>query len=80
MSTRVLSVLLYLNDDYDGGELEFRQSKIKFKPEPGSVLFFPSNFLYVHEVHPVTKGPRYALPNWYHNVPLSQKRDSTGQE
>jgi predicted 2-oxoglutarate/Fe(II)-dependent dioxygenase YbiX len=80
ISTRVLSVLLYLNDNYEGGEIEFRHSNIKIKPEPGSVLFFPSNFLYVHEVYPVTKGPRYALPNWYHNVSLNQKRDSTGQE
>ena len=80
VSSRVLSVLLYLNDDYEGGEIEFRHSGIKFKPEAGSVLFFPSNFLYVHEVYPVTKGPRYALPNWYHNIPFSQKRNSTGQE
>ena len=80
VSTRVLSVLLYLNDDYEGGEIEFQNSNIKIKPEAGSILFFPSNFLYVHEVYPVTKGPRYALPNWYHNVPLNIKRDSTGQE
>lgn len=80
ISTRVLSVLLYLNDDYEGGEIEFKHSNLKLKPEPGSVLFFPSNFLYVHEVYPVTKGPRYALPNWYHNVPLEHKRDSTGEE
>lgn len=80
ISSRVLSVLLYLNDDYEGGEIEFRHSNLKFKPKAGSVLFFPSNFLYVHEVYPVTKGPRYALPNWYHNIPLEFKRDSTGQE
>jgi hypothetical protein len=80
ISSRVLSVLLYLNDDYEGGEIEFRHSGLKFKPKAGSVLFFPSNFLYVHEVYPVTKGPRYALPNWYHNIPLELKRDSTGQE
>lgn len=80
ISSRVLSVLLYLNDDYEGGEIEFRHSNLKFKPKAGSVLFFPSNFLYVHEVYPVTKGPRYALPNWYHNIPLELKRDSTGQE
>ena len=80
VSTRVLSVLLYLNDDYDGGEIEFRHSNVKIKPEPGSVLFFPSNFLYVHEVYPVTKGPRYALPNWYHNVAGDEFRNSTGQE
>ena len=80
ISTRVLSVLLYLNDDYEGGEIEFINSKIKFKPEAGSVLFFPSNFLYIHEVYPITQGFRYALPNWYHNVPLEQKRDSNGEE
>lgn len=80
VSSRVLSVLLYLNDDYEGGEIEFRHSNLKFKPQAGSVLFFPSNFLYVHEVYPVTKGPRYALPNWYHNIPFEQKRNSTGAE
>lgn len=80
ISSRVLSVLLYLNDDYEGGEIEFRHSGIKFKPKAGSVLFFPSNFLYVHEVYPVTKGPRYALPNWYHNIPFEMKRDSNGDE
>ena len=80
ISSRVLSVLLYLNDDYEGGDIEFRHSGIRFKPKAGSVLFFPSNFLYVHEVYPVTKGPRYALPNWYHNIPFNEKRNSTGDE
>ena len=80
VSSRVLSVLLYLNDNYEGGEIEFKHSDIKFKPKAGSVLFFPSNFLYVHEVYPVTRGPRYALPNWYHNIPFSEKRNSTGEE
>lgn len=80
VSTRVLSVLLYLNDDYEGGELTFRHSGITFKPKPGSVLFFPSNFLYVHEVAPIIKGPRYALPNWYHNVTEQYSRNSTGEE
>jgi hypothetical protein len=80
ISSRVLSVILYLNDDYVGGDIEFKHSKIRFKPEAGSVLFFPSNFLYVHEVHPVYKGPRYALPNWFHNIPFENKRESNGEE
>ena len=75
VSTRVLSVLLYLNDDYNGGEITFRQSGVTIKPEAGSLVFFPSNFLYVHEVAPVVKGPRYALPTWFHKI-----RNSTGQE
>lgn len=80
VSTRVLSILLYLNDDYIGGEITFRQSNITIKPESGSLIFFPSNFLYVHEVAPVSKGPRYALPTWFHNVPSHMIRNSTGEE
>jgi len=45
VSTRVLSVLLYLNDDYEGGEIEFMHSKIKLKPESGSVLFMYMKFI-----------------------------------
>lgn len=80
ISTRVLSVLLYLNDDYDGGEITFRQSNITIKPEAGGLIFFPSNFLYVHEVAPVTNGTRYSLPNWYHNIEQNGMNYSTGEE
>jgi hypothetical protein len=67
ISTRILSGLTYLNDDYEGGELNFPQSKIKMKPEAGSIIFFPSNFVYVHSIDLMTSGSRYALPHWYHN-------------
>jgi hypothetical protein len=67
ISSRVLSALLYLNDDYEGGNLKFPHCSINIKPEAGSLLFFPSNFIYVHEVDAVTNGVRYSLPNWYHN-------------
>lgn len=68
VSTRVLSSVIYLNDDYEGGEIEFIHSGVKIKPEAGSIIFFPSNFLYVHEVYPITSGFRYSMPHWYHNV------------
>ena len=67
ISTRVLSSVMYLNDDYDGGEIEFMHSGVKIRPDAGSIIFFPSNFLYVHEVHPINNGTRYSLPFWYHN-------------
>lgn len=79
VSTRTLSVLLYLNDDYEGGNLVFRNSNISFKPEAGSILFFPSNFLYVHEVEEITSGVKYSLPNWYHNVVADKRYFSTGE-
>jgi hypothetical protein len=68
ISSRVLSSVMYLNDDYVGGDIEFKQSNVRIKPEAGSIIFFPSNFLYVHEVHEVTDGFRYAMPHWYHNM------------
>lgn len=78
VSTRVLSSVMYLNDDYDGGEIEFINSGIKLSPKAGSIVFFPSNFLYVHEVYPIKSGFRYSMPHWYHNVKNIQP--STGEE
>lgn len=80
VSTRVLSSVMYLNDNYVGGEIEFKQSNIKIKPKPGSIIFFPSNFLYVHEVYPIISGERYSMPHWYHNVDFNTVRNSTGAE
>lgn len=77
-SSRLISTVSYLNDNYDGGEIEFAQSNTRIKPEAGSIVFFPSNFLYVHEVMPVTNGTRYSMPHWYHH--LKDPRMSDGNE
>jgi predicted 2-oxoglutarate/Fe(II)-dependent dioxygenase YbiX len=61
---RSISALVYLNSDYDGGELEFVHFKIKIKPQPGMLILFPSNYAYLHVAHPVTKGTKYALVTW----------------
>lgn len=78
VSSRILSTVSYLNDDYEGGEIEFTNSNISIKPPAGSIIFFPSNFLYVHEVRPITSGSRYSLPHWYHN--MRNPIFSTGEE
>ena len=78
VSSRVLSTVMYLNDDYEGGDIEFRHSNVKLKPRAGSIIFFPSNFLYIHEVYPVTSGYRYSMPHWYHN--MREMIHSTGDE
>jgi predicted 2-oxoglutarate/Fe(II)-dependent dioxygenase YbiX len=58
-----LSVLGILNEDYKGGKfIMFEDQEIKFKA--GDLLIFPSNFLYPHEVEPVTKGTRYSFISW----------------
>lgn len=66
-STRTISTILYLNDDYNGGELYFPYPDILIKPSAGSLIIFPSNFIYAHEVKSIKSGIRYSFPNWFHN-------------
>ena len=58
-----LSVIGILNDDYEGGELIMFEDK-KINTKKGDLLIFPSNFLYPHEITPVTKGVRYSYVSW----------------
>ena len=61
---RCISCLVYLNDNYVGGEIEFPNFNVKIKPEPGMLIIFPSNFAYRHIAHPVTEGVKYNLVTW----------------
>jgi hypothetical protein len=61
---RALSVLLYLNDDYEGGEIVFPRQGVTIKPEPGSMVIFPSTGTHPHEALKVTKGTKYAIVTW----------------
>lgn len=61
---RDLSTVLFLNDDFEGGEFSFPDFRIKVKPEPGLLVCFPSNQLYMHGVEPVKSGERYSIVNW----------------
>jgi predicted 2-oxoglutarate/Fe(II)-dependent dioxygenase YbiX len=61
---RIISAICYLNNDFEGGEIEFPYFKIKIKPQPGMLILFPSNFAYSHVAHPVTKGSKYAIVTW----------------
>ena len=56
------TVLLYLNDDYEGGE--FYVADKKFEPKRASALIFPSNFMFPHEAKVVTKGTRWSIVTW----------------
>ena len=57
-----VSALLFLSDDYKGGE--FVVAGEVYNPKKGSGIIFPSNFLYPHEVKPVTKGTRWSALTW----------------
>lgn len=56
-----VSLVAYVNDDYEGGELYFRLQELKVKPEAGDLFIFPSNFMYPHQAMPVTSGTKYSI-------------------
>ena len=63
-TNRDLSIIFYLNDDFEGGDFIFPEHKIRVRPDPGMLVCFPSNHHYLHGVEPVTKGKRYSIVCW----------------
>lgn len=65
---RFLSAIVFVNDDYEGGELVFRSrvdnAEEIVEKKAGSIVIWPSNFLFPHAVKPVTKGERYTVVSW----------------
>lgn len=61
---RDLSIVLFLNNQFEGGDFVFPELKIRIRPEPGMMVCFPSNHHYLHGVEPVTKGKRYSIVSW----------------
>jgi hypothetical protein len=56
-----LVCLLYINDDYDGGELNFRDHNIKLKPKARQLVTFPGGINNVHEVSVVKGTTRHTI-------------------
>lgn len=79
-SNIVASFSLYLNDDYEGGELEFMNLPIKMKPKAGMLAVIPGGEKYTHRVNKVL-GPnsRHTLygNSWndINNAPMSTADD-----
>jgi hypothetical protein len=65
---RTMSCILLLNNDYEGGNLCFRNpdgsGEWEVEVKPNRMIVWPSNFLYPHTVKPVTKGKRYSVVAW----------------
>lgn len=59
------AAVLYINDDYNGGEIFFEKFGVEFKPPAGSLIIFPGTEKYEHGVRPVKPGPvRYVIPTF----------------
>lgn len=59
---RALSIVLYLNDGYEGGRTGFPERDYACTPKAGRVLVFPSQLL--HGGEPVLAGEKYIIVLW----------------
>jgi hypothetical protein len=70
-----ITCTMYLNDDYEGGELAFllrdnreddsNDIKFDYKPTAGDILIFPSVEPFYHGVKRLRKGDRYFIRNFW---------------
>jgi len=70
------SAIFYLNDDYEGGEIEFPNLNFSYKPVKGSLVWFPNEPIkqedwqdwfhhkHLHQVKKVLGNYRCTLPIW----------------
>lgn len=69
-----ITCTMYLNDDYEGGELSFKiyededYVQIDIKPRKGDIIVFPSGLPYYHGVKKVVNKPKYFIRSfWFWN-------------
>ena len=70
-STRVILVMLYLNDVEEGGETEFLYQSRRIEPKMGRLVFCPAFFTHTHRGNPPLKGNKYMMNGWlqyYHEI------------
>lgn len=64
---RHLSYVYLINDDYVGGDLCFEfpnDNQTKVPVKKNSLIIWPSNFMYPHQVLPVKEGVKYSIVSW----------------
>jgi flagellar biosynthesis regulator FlaF len=65
-ASRLLVVLLYLNDVVEGGETEFPSLGIKIKPSQGLGIVFPPTFLFPHQANIPISNSKYTTQTYLH--------------
>lgn len=75
---RIATFLLYLNDDYDGGALEFPKVGVRHKGKTGDGIYFAHvdvngtpDRLSLHAALPVTRNEKFILSQWIHDRPFT---------
>lgn len=69
--------VIYLNEEYQGGELYFTQHDFKMKPKAFSAIAFPGDMYFLHGVTTVEKTERYTIPIFWTVTKYEKEKDKT---
>ena len=75
VNQRVNTMIIYLNDDFSGGQTEFPLKEVSVSPKKGSALIFSNCFkdslalhpLSAHKSCPVESGEKWIMTIWSRN-------------
>jgi hypothetical protein len=67
-SDRTLVWMVYLNDDFEGGETEFIYYQKRIIPKKGTVLIFPPGYTHTHRGGMVINREKYILTGWIYKT------------
>ena len=68
---RDYSILIYLNEEYEGGKLALPNFLCKVTPRTGMLVAFPSDHRYLHAAEPLISGERFAVVSWASRTKLA---------
>jgi hypothetical protein len=57
--------VLYLNGDYEGGELYFPEHNLEIKPNAFSIYIFPGGIENIHGVKEISEGTRFTMLSFW---------------
>ena len=66
--TRAAVWMVYLNDNFEGGETEFLYYKRRIQPKAGTLLIWPSGLTHAHRGGLVLSGNKYVATGWFHHA------------
>ena len=63
---RAMAWMIYLNDDFEGGETEFKFQKHREIPEAGKLVLWPASYTHTHRGGMITEGTKCIATGWIH--------------
>jgi len=61
---RDVSLIGWLNDGFEGGDLLFDRQSVKVKPTLGGIVAFPACYTHPYQAIPVLRGCKYTVTCW----------------